>query len=108
MVDPFAAGLEALFKAPGSAAAVLGDDQPLRVIRHQPTLDLAFNDTTVPVASNSVMIRRSDVNRPVRGMQLQVGSFAGVAQEDPVFRIAGEPRLDVEGLTWTCELEPVR
>lgn len=108
MDDPFAAGLDTLFRGPCSAAAIYGDDQPIRVIRHQPTSDLPLGDTTIPVSIDTAMIRRSEVGRPARGERLRIGSFATVTDSDPVYRIAGEPRLDVEALTWTCELEPLR
>ena len=97
-MDSFAAALEALFNAPGSAAAVYisADRYPLdiRVIRSQPDVEAAYGTTRSIQAANMFEIRKSDVGCPAPGDRLLIG--------DTVYEILGDAMLDVEGLTWSC------
>jgi len=101
-MDPFAAALDALFYAPGSAAAVYipehGFPREIRVIRSQPDADAQFGDSQIIQATNLFEIRKSEVDRPAHGARLMIG--------DDVYSIQGDGRLDVEGLTWTVGAEP--
>lgn len=91
-----------LHAAAGSVAAVFtpigGEAVEIRVIREQATGEVPFSDTVIPADTNIVSMQRSDVARPLRGDALSIGG------ED--FVIDGEPRLDIEGLSWSCELIP--
>lgn len=102
MVDPFAAGLRILLQGPRSVAAVYQRDgdlpQSIRVIRHQPTQDMTFGDTTVPVDTTIVEIDRSDIPDPTAGDMLTIGTES--------LEIEGVPRLDRQGLKWLCEAPP--
>ncbi len=111
MRDPFATALDALFSAPGSVAAVYvtaSDGLPtaVRTIRDQASEDMPIGSRSVPVDANLLLIRRSEVARPATGDTIITGTFADVAIDDPAFNIVGEPSLDVEGLTWSCEMIP--
>ncbi len=100
-MDPFAAALDALFNAPGSAAAVYvpvdGFPTDIRVIRSQPDVNTSFGDSQIIQATNVFEIRRSEVAAPTHGGRLMIG--------DEIFAIQGDGRLDVEGLTWTIGAE---
>jgi hypothetical protein len=102
MADPFAAGLRVLFKGPRSVAAVYqsfgAPALPIRVIRHQPTEDLPFGDTNVPVSTTIVEIDRADVEDPREGDTVTIGA--------EVLTIDGTPRLDRQGLKWLCDAPP--
>jgi hypothetical protein len=104
MADPFAAGLRVLFRGPRSVAAVYqrigAQPLPIRVIRHQPTEDIQFGDTVVPVGTTIVEIDRSDVADPAAGDVLTLGL--------EILEIEGQPRLDRQGLKWLCEAPPAR
>lgn len=112
MTDPFAAALTPLFNGPGAVAADYtaagGEPVRIRVIRDQRTDEAGFNGDTVLMDANLVQIQRSDIAQPAAGDRLAIlhlnpdGSIA--SQED--FTIQGGARLDVEGLTWNCALEP--
>ncbi|MFC3579125.1 head-tail joining protein [Sphingomonas hylomeconis] len=112
-MDPFAAALDALFIAPGSVAAVYasgdGSAPPtgVRTIRDQRTEEMPIGSGPVPTNLNLLLLRRSEVAVPAAGDRLQVGNFVGVAPGDPLFEIMGEPWLDTEGLTWSCEMRPI-
>ncbi|WP_271300641.1 head-tail joining protein [Sphingomonas sp. CV7422] len=101
-MDPFAAALDALFYAPGSAAAVYipehGPIREIRVIRSQPDVEARFGDSQIIQATNLFEIRMSEVDRPAHGAQLFIG--------DEVYSIQGDGKLDLEGLTWTVGAEP--
>lgn len=105
MVDPFVAALDAQFHAPGSAAAFYTpfDDAPLvdpiRVIRAQPDVESPFGDERTVHSTNIFLIRRSEVEQPLRNDQLDL--------DGAVFLLNGEPMLDVEGMTWTCGAMPL-
>ena len=102
MFDPFAAGLEVLFRAPGSAAAVYtpvnGPAANVRVIRSQPDEVVGTGGRQVIESTNSFELRRSEVAEPRKGDYIQIGADA--------FVIAAKPRLDAEGLTWFCTADP--
>jgi hypothetical protein len=112
-MDPFAAALDALFYAPGSAAAVYvpDDDGPrqVRIIRSQPDAVAAFGDGQVILATNLIEVRKSDIEFPSRSAHLVIGGelIDGVVTGGDLFSIGEEPRLDVEGLTWTFGSEPL-
>ncbi len=102
-MDPFAAALDALFNAPGSAAAVYvpqgGDPVPVRVIRSQPDTSANYQQARIVQEANSFDMRRSEVPAPASGDRLTV--------DGDTFEILGDPMLDVEGLTWVCGAERV-
>ena len=95
--DPHTAALDALFHAPGSAAALYtppGEpqlDDPIRVIRSQPDQDVTFGGSRTVQGTNVFEIRVSDVAKPAKDGLLQLGSTD--------FRLLGDAMLDVEGLT---------
>jgi hypothetical protein len=111
-MDPFAAALDALFDAPGSAAAVYvpveGSPVAVRVIRSQPDALTGFGDGRVIMATNIIEVRKSEVSYPDRRDYLAIGGdlVDGVVSGGDLFSISEEPRLDVEGLTWTLGVEP--
>lgn len=103
MADPFAAGLGALFGGPASVAADYfaggaGAAVPIRVVHGQPDGQVEWGEQAIVAASNMFEIRRADVAQPAAGdvLALTAGRFV----------LTGEPRLDVEGLTWSCGAEP--
>ena len=102
MFDPFASALVALFRAPGSEAAVYtapgGPPTPLRVIRERGEREVRKGISRVMVDGNAVQIQRTDVAQPVNGALLTIGAEA--------FLVQGGAALDSEGLTWTCHLTP--
>jgi hypothetical protein len=102
MADPFATALAALHLSAGSVAATFtpkgGAPTGIRVIRGQPSEQVAYGAGSVVLDTNAVQIMRSDVADPTGGM-IQIGS--------EIFAVQGGPTLDVEGITWTCQLEPV-
>lgn len=112
MRDPFAAALDAQFRAPGSAAAVYtgpdGRAVPIRVIRSQPTGEAVAGDFKIVVDTNLALLRRSEVAEPLGGDELAIGAMilAGEIVGGEPFTIAGVPTLDLEGMTWSCELLP--
>lgn len=109
MADPFAAALAALFNAPGSLAAtytpVGGQSVAIRVIRSQGSDAGAgrFDRTVSDV--NMFDMRRADVAKPARGATIAISD--PVTGESLGFSINGAPVLDVEGLTWTCPVQPI-
>ena len=103
MADPFATGLAALFGGPASVAADYiadgtGAPVPIRVVHGQPDQDVAFGERGIVAASNLFEIQRSAVTAPAAGDVLELASGR--------FVLVGEPKLDVEGLTWFCGGEP--
>ena len=98
-MDPFATALDALFHAPGSAAATFTPKggvpapDPIRVIRRQPDKAIGFGDGQIIEGTNAFEIRRSEVSEPKRGDQLKIGATT--------FKLLGDAMLDVEGMTWT-------
>jgi hypothetical protein len=105
MADPFAAALARLHVSAASVAAsftpdggTVDDAVLIRVIRGQPSQEVAYGDASIMLDTNQVQIRRADVADPTGGT-LTLGA--------EIFSIQGAPSLDIEGLTWTCHLEPV-
>lgn len=99
-MEPFAAALDALFNAPGSAAAIYvpanRGDIELRVIER---LRMGSEGTVRPrpVALGKVLeIRVSDVEQP------QVGDVILLA--DRAFALVTPPELDPERITWICDI----
>lgn len=107
MFDPFAAALGAMFRAPGSAAAVYLDEynlpQEIRVIRSQPDRDQRYGQVMAVVSDGTFSIQRSDVAQPADRSFIILG--ARLIGTDPVggewFQINGPAMLDAEGLTWS-------
>ena len=98
MPDPFATALTALFRAPGSVAAVYsplsGPDVPLRVIR---TNGREVEGSLI-MDTEAVQIMVADVAQPQAGARITIGS--------EISTIQSAPQLDRERLTWSCYLEP--
>lgn len=109
-MDPFAAALDAQFNAPGSAAAVYlpleGEPVPIRVIRSRPTEETPVSGMLVLADSNIVLIRRSEVAEPQQRAYISIGATIvdDVVTDGILFEVLAEAKLDVEGLTWTCEI----
>ena len=101
-MDPFVAALDALFDAPGSAAATYatldGEPVPIRVIRSRPDSFSKHGRVVVLPASNAFEIRASEVAQPAAGDL--------IITDDEQFKVSLDPVSDVEGLTWTCAAEP--
>ena len=109
MSNPFAAALDALFNAPGSAAADYDDGLsivPIRVILAQPDL-LAGPGQQIVTATMIIDIRRSEVSNPARNAVVLVGERGadGVLEVAARYQLIDEPMIDVEGLTWSCGAE---
>lgn len=103
MVDPFALALDALFYAPGSAAAVYqpanGSPVDIRVIRSAPDRETPFGRGQVLDNAATVLeLRRSDVSNPQQGDIVLIGS-------EP-FAVFGDPMLDLERISWRCGANP--
>lgn len=99
-MDPFAAALDALFNAPGSAAAVyipeFGYPRDIRVIERQ-RIGTEGTVRQRPVSLGRIFdIRVSDVAQP------QVGEI--IFLDGKVLAITLPPQIDAEGLTWVCDL----
>lgn len=103
MTDPFAAALDVLFTAAGSAAAEYqapdGSPVPVRVITWTPDQDVPVGSGSVRGSGKMLDLRLSEVADPVEGATITMGAEA--------FEIIAEPELDSEGLTWRCEVAPV-
>lgn len=115
MSDPFAAALDALFSAPGSAAAVYkpagGVPRAVRVILSNPEDDVAYGGGRVRIRSKVVEIRRVDAPAAKPGDVIAIGASiadGAIVGGDPVLTINSEPRGDIEGLTWFCGTDPQR
>ncbi|KKW92253.1 head-tail joining protein [Sphingobium chungbukense] len=109
MSGPFAAALDALFNAPGSAAADYDDGLsvvPIRVILSQPDV-LAGAGQQIVTATMVIDIRRSEVSNPARFATVRVGErdADGVLDVSASYQLVDEPMGDVEGLTWSCGAE---
>lgn len=100
MFDPFAMALGALFAGPGSVATVYvpRDGVPTypRGIWQQPTGEVQIGDRSILTDVNLIQYQVADVPVPAKGDRVTIASR--------LFEIDGEPRRDVEGLTWTCAL----
>jgi len=113
MADPFATALAALHSSAGSVAAIFtpsgGSPTDITVIRDQQSREVGFGDSTAILDTNRVQIMRSAVPvRPVNGASLSIGDAAKHADVTAwtEFTIQGDAELDVEGVTWNCNLEP--
>ena len=106
MADPFAMAAAALFRAPGSLAAVYvpaqGPAVATRAIRlAESETPSAFDGSRVVQASNSFQLPVADVPNPQPGDGLTV---TDLRLGDQSFTIYGDPSLDVEGVSWTCSV----
>lgn len=105
MADPFATGLMALHRGPGSVAATYfagggGGGTPLRVIRSRPDVETGWaGEQPIVQASNVIDIQLSDVAEPLAGDVLELAGGERLV-------LAGEPMLDAEGISWRCGAEP--
>jgi hypothetical protein len=111
MADPFAMALGALFSAAGSVAAdyVEGDADPLpiRIIRRQPDELSPIGRGRIVQRTDIVEIRRSAIAAPVSGAVIAIRDAGGDLTGEQL-TLAGDPRLDEEGMTWTCPANLVR
>lgn len=111
-MDPWAAGLRAMFAGPGSASAVYtsvdGPPRSIRVIRSAPDRMARFGDGQIINASTSIEIRVSDVPTPQRGDAVVIGArlVDGVIVGGEAFELFGDPVLDLERISWACGAEP--
>lgn len=101
-MDPFAAALEAQFSAPGSAAAVYtpatgGGSINVRAIVRQPNTRTYFGTTNGAFLTRIVELQASAVAAPANGDTIII-----IGGE--IMQIAGSPYLDVERITWLCEV----
>ncbi|WP_435368665.1 head-tail joining protein [Sphingomonas faeni] len=108
-MDPFGLALDALFMAPGSAAAVFqpADGVPvnIRVIRSAPDRDTGFGQGRVIDNAGTILeLRRSDVEFPQPGDFVVIGGeiVDGQVTGGDVFTLFGDPVLDLERIGWTC------
>lgn len=112
-MDPWAAALDSMFMAPGSAAAVYqpveGVPRHIRVIRSAPDRTTGFGDGQIINTSTALELRASDVPTPQRGDMIIIGGTLadGVITGGEIFELFGDPILDLERLGWTCGAEPV-
>lgn len=112
-MDPFALALDALFMAPGSAAAVFqpADGVPVnvRVIRSAPDRDTGFGQGRVIDNAGTILeLRRSDVESPQPGDFVVIGGeiVDGQVTGGEAFTLFGDPVLDLERIGWTCGATP--
>ncbi|MCG7349789.1 head-tail joining protein [Sphingomonas sp. ACRSK] len=111
-MDPFASALDALFHGPGSEAADFvsegGVQEGVRIIRSRPTADATFGESRIRQDTTTIDVRRSEVPQPVTGDRFLIREIdpATRAEVLTVCAIAGDPELDVEGMTWTCSAPP--
>lgn len=107
-MDPFASALDALFHGPGSEAADFvsesGVQEGVRIIRSRPTADAPFGESRIRQDTTEIDVRRSEVPEPAPGDRFVIRETdpATQAEVETVCIIAGDPALDVEGMTWTC------
>jgi hypothetical protein len=106
-MDSFAAALDALFNAPGSAAAVYRPADgtapfPIRIIRGQPD---ELGPRNLVQATNVLDLRRSEVPNPVGGNGHSIRGDVVAIVDGAKLELIGTPMLDVEGLTWTIGAE---
>ncbi|MFZ3484206.1 head-tail joining protein [Sphingomonas sp. 3-13AW] len=108
-MDPFAPALDALFHGPGSEAADYvtesGVQEGVRVIRSRPTADAPFGDSRIRQDTCMIDVRRSEVPAPAAGDRFLIREIDPAAQAEvlTVCIVTGDPALDVERMTWTCE-----
>lgn len=108
MPSPFAAALDALFYAPGSAAAdyVINDQaaQPIRVILSRPSETSGYEGGQIVTDTVTIDIRRSEVALPAACALVRVGTRDddGVLTVEATYQLSDEPISDVEAMTWTC------
>jgi hypothetical protein len=108
-MDPFASALDALFTGPGSEAADYvsesGVQEGVRIIRSRPTADAPFGDSRIRQDTCEIDVRRSEVPEPTIGGRFLIREIDPATQAEvlTVCIITGDPALDVEGMTWTCE-----
>jgi hypothetical protein len=112
MSDPFQTALEAIFAGPGSSAASFlpaggGAAIATRVIRGGPDVRTAFGEGRLVMRSDQVQLMRAAVPAPAEGDAVRLLDDAGTPVADGAFLLASEPMIDLEGLTWTCDLQPV-
>jgi len=104
MTDPFVAALDALFASSMAVDAVYAAPDalplPVRVIRSQPSQVSQFGTMQVALASEAVEVRRSEIAAPAPGSVFVIGADRLVMPDHL------QPLSDVEGLTWTCWVEP--
>jgi hypothetical protein len=110
MPDPFAVAAAALFRAPGSIAAVylpylydhtVGSEISTRVIRS--TAEQAaspFGASRISESAEVFQLLAADVPNPRAGDALTITDPR--TGEDQTFTVYGDPTLDTEGVTWTC------
>lgn len=112
MSDPFAAALDALFNAPGSAAAEYWPDYGdpitgIRIIRSRSDQRARMGDGEIISDSEVIDVRISEVAAICPGDRLRVGA----ADADGVFLpgdylvVTGEAVTDAENMTWTFGAE---
>ena len=110
MFDPFQAAIETIFQSPASSAALYvpatGPLIAIRTIRSQPDQSVPFGNGQVVMGSNEFQLMRSAVPTPAEGDAIQLLDPDGAPLPEGYFRIASEPMLDREGLSWTCGAEP--
>ena len=99
MADPFATALSALHGAAGSVEAVYisagGGTAPIRVIRHQPSDVLAIGHGHAIADGSTLVVRREDVEQPVKGDQVYIG--------EETLTVLSDGLLDAEGVSWTVQ-----
>lgn len=103
MVDPFAMAAAALFRGPGSVAAVYvtpdAQQLPVRAICSTSPVDMIVGSRTIEAGATVIQLQCSDFAavdfQPVQGGTLLIG--------EEVWTINARPRLDVERVSWTCE-----
>lgn len=112
MVDPFQMALAALHASAGSVAAIFtpagGAPTEINIIRDQQTREVGFGGGAVLMETNRVQIMRADAPQVRDGDALSVGNARLHADvtEWTEFAIQGGCSLDVEGVTWNCNLQP--
>lgn len=114
MPDPFAAALDALFNAPGSAAAEFwpGNGEEayrIRLIRSRGDQTQRFGDGQVIIDGEILDVRISEVPSITPGDRVRIGAI----DDDDVFLpvdhliVTGEPLTDVESMTLTVGAQTI-
>lgn len=90
------AALSPIYSALGEAMTWDGQG-PFQVIIDQETAEVGFGQSAVLKQTTTLSVRKSDVDQPVPLQQVVWGARTFTLLRD------AEPRLDPQGLEWTCE-----
>lgn len=94
---------EAVFRTFGEDATWAGLADPVRVIRREADEPLRLDYGETIVSGRMLRVRKSEVEAPAEGDEVQVLDADGAPVADAKFAVSGEPRLDRKGV-WHCQI----